>query len=227
MKQGLPRLADTPTNQVGNAGVTLQEVQHVLAVEYGYARWTDLVDASGQDGGLPRRGLIRSWRRSLLSYEEEAEFICRRVTKGGHWAIDRARRHLPRLAGLDDDEIRAAGVTPDEARQIVAAGAGFATFDGLAAEVRKLRPVHNLEDLADLDDDEIREIIWRVGRDDLAIAMKAVSDHFKERFRATTSDAEWQALTEQMEDLGPMLLVNVEAVQHQITQKFRSDQDMV
>jgi len=227
VKQGLPRLADTPTDQVGDAGVTLQEVQHVLAVEYGYACWTDLVDAARQDEDLPRRGAIRSWRRSLMGYEEEAGYICRAVAQGGHWAIDQARRHLPRLAELEDDEIRASGVTPDEARQVVAMAAGFGTFDELAAEVRKLRPVRGIEDLANLDDDETREIIWRVGRDDLSIAMKAVSDHFKERFRANMSASEWQALNEQTEELGPMLLTRVEEVQHQIAQKFRSDHDMV
>ena len=57
--------------------------------------------------------------------------------------------------------------------------------------------------------------------------MKASSDHFKERFRANMSAEAWQALTDQMEERGPMLLNEVQLVQLRITDIFRTDQQMV
>ena len=41
----LRRLADLADEEVGDARVTLQETQHVLARDYGFAEWSELVDA--------------------------------------------------------------------------------------------------------------------------------------------------------------------------------------
>jgi flagellar motor switch protein FliG len=81
----------------------------------------------------------------------------------------------------------------------------------------------SFEALADLPDDQIKEIIARVGRDQLTIAMKAASEHFKDCFLGNMPPAQVQALTQHMEWLGPMRLSDVEAVQREIADKFRPD----
>lgn len=78
-------------------------------------------------------------------------------------------------------------------------------------------------DIADLGDDQIREIVARVGRDDFTIAMKAASEPLKERVHSSVGEAEWQAIASYMEWLGPMRLIDVELVQLQIVAKFRGE----
>jgi flagellar motor switch protein FliG len=89
----------------------------------------------------------------------------------------------------------------------------------------QMRPVVNIEDLANLEDDEIREIISRLGRDKLPIIMKIVSEHFSERFQANMPTAEWQALAEAIEE--PVPLTTVETAQARLLQFYRSDDPLV
>ena len=88
-------------------------------------------------------------------------------------------------------------------------------------------PMHitapSFEALADLPDDQIREVIARVGRDDLSIAMKAVTEHFKERFWSNMPEDQREALNEHAEWLGPMRLSEVEEVQRKIHRKFEPE----
>lgn len=227
VREHLPRLSDAAQGDILDAGVTLQEVQHVVAAEYGFGKWPELVAAVSRDHGLPENNPARTWRRSLQSYEYEAEIICSRVKAGEYWSLQRVRKHIPRLSGMSDDQVAAQGVNLEEARQIVAAGANYDSFEELAADAARLQPVSTFEDLAELDDGEIREVIWRVGRDALAIAIKSVSEHFKERLHACMDEREWRALIEQMEELGPMPLSEVEIVQLQILRKYCSDDRLV
>lgn len=48
----LPRLSDATSDQIQAAEVSLQEVQHVLAKEYGFTNWTELA-ASAEPPALP------------------------------------------------------------------------------------------------------------------------------------------------------------------------------
>jgi flagellar motor switch protein FliG len=86
-------------------------------------------------------------------------------------------------------------------------------------------PIHLavFEDIAGLDDDQIVEIIARVGRDDLTIALKAATEAVKDKVLGNMSGEEREALTQYMESLGPMRLSEVEIVQLQIVNKFKDD----
>jgi flagellar motor switch protein FliG len=80
--------------------------------------------------------------------------------------------------------------------------------------------ISTFEGIAELDDDQIREIIARVGRDDLTVALKAASDPLKDRILGNMPPEDREALTEYMEFLGPMLLAEVELLQLRIVHKF-------
>ncbi len=225
-RQYLPRLGGVDAADVAAAGVTLQEVQYILAVEYGYGKWQDLLASLGEQRpkNWPRAIPIRP---GLPNLEREAAMLHRAAQEGRPWCALRFRKSVDRLADVSDDEIGGAGVTLEEARLVIATDYGYVNWDDLNAEVGQLRPVHAFDSLADLEDDEIREIIVRVGRDRLAVAFKSVSDRFKDRFSANMTAEKWQALAEAMEELGPMSLTAVEAVQLEILRKFRSDDPLV
>ncbi len=219
VREHLPRLSAVPEAEIPDAEVTLQEVQHVVAVEYGYANWNELLDDVGRPSStaLPMRRLYG--RPSLENLQWAARDLRQKVESGEY--ARRVKKHLSRLAEIPDEEIRHAGVTLEEAQQVIAAEYQYSGWDELGADVGRFRPVNTFEDLADLEDSEIREIISRVGRDDLAIAMKAANEHFKDRFLGNMPEEERRALTEYMELLGPMLLREVEEVQRRIADKFR------
>jgi len=80
--------------------------------------------------------------------------------------------------------------------------------------------ISTFEGIADLDDDQIKEIIARVGRDDLTVCLKAAEERLKDRVLGCMSEEERTALTQYMEFLGPMLLSEVEHLQLQVVRKF-------
>ncbi len=84
-------------------------------------------------------------------------------------------------------------------------------------------PIHltAFADIAGLDDDQIKEIIARVGRDDLTVALKAATEPLKDKVLGNMSGEEREALSRYMESLGPMRLSEVEIVQLQIVNKFK------
>ena len=84
-------------------------------------------------------------------------------------------------------------------------------------------PIHLsvFADIAKLDDDQVKEIIARVGRDDLTVALKAATEPLKDKVLGNMSVQEREALTQYMEWLGPMRLSEVEVVQLQIVNKFK------
>ena len=59
-------------------------------------------------------------------------------------------------------------------------------------------PIHLavFEDIARLDDDQVKEIIARVGRDDLTIALKAATEPLKDKILGNMSEEEREALTQ-------------------------------
>ena len=182
-RQHLPRLGSVDAADVAAAGVTLQEVQYIIAVEYGYGKWQDLLACLGEKRprNWPRKIPIRP---GLPNLERDASMLHQAAQEGRPWCASRFRARVARLEDVSDDEIGGAGVTLEEARQVIAADYGYASWADLNAEVGRLRPVHTFESLADLDDAEIREIIVRLGRDRLSVALKTVSERFKERFSA-------------------------------------------
>ena len=56
----LRRLSDIGDAEVADAGVTLQESQHIIAREYGFSDWTELLEAVEPSGGVDGLGLIAS-----------------------------------------------------------------------------------------------------------------------------------------------------------------------
>ena len=84
-------------------------------------------------------------------------------------------------------------------------------------------PIHLsvFSDIAGLDDDQIKEIIARVGRDDLTVALKAATEPLMDKVLGNMSEEEREALCQYMEWLGPMRLSEVEVVQLQIVNKFK------
>ena len=85
--------------------------------------------------------------------------------------------------------------------------------------------ISQFHEIADLNDEQIREIIARVGRDDMTVALKAADERVKDCVLGNMSEKEHKILTEYMEFLGPMLLTDVEAVQQRIVDKFRDLDD--
>ena len=83
--------------------------------------------------------------------------------------------------------------------------------------------ISHFHEIADLSDEQIREIIARVGRDDFAIAMKTADKRFEDRVQSSISEKEWNVLTEYREFLGPIRLSDVEKTQRHIVEKFRSE----
>ena len=83
--------------------------------------------------------------------------------------------------------------------------------------------ISHFHEIADLSDEQIREIIARVGRDDMTVALKAADERLMDRVLSSISEKEWKVLTEYMEFCGPMLLSEVEAVQRRIVDKFRPE----
>lgn len=137
--------------------------------------------------------------------------------------MSRIRRGLPRLAGLSDAEITQAEVTLEEAQQVVAADYGYPDWVTLEAELGKLHAVASFEDLAELEDHEIQQVIFRIGRDRLAVALKAASERLVQRFRANMSAAAYQALAEAMEGLGPLRMSAVEVERARVLEYYCSD----
>ncbi|MFH1566934.1 MAG: hypothetical protein ABIL09_02975 [Gemmatimonadota bacterium] len=76
----LPRLTGAAAPAVRAAGVTLQEVQHVLAKEYGFPTWADLVAAMepGGDSGDQLEPVVRPLEQLSI---EEVRRICRGISR--------------------------------------------------------------------------------------------------------------------------------------------------
>ncbi len=226
VQKALPRLSATAAVDVSAAGVTLQEVQHVIAVEQGFSNWKQVLTAAAAPAGHKPRATLFI-RPGLPNVQAEAEWFLWMVGRGEGWPMDRIRRGLPRVARLANAEISQAGVTLDEARQVVAADYGYADWTTLEAGLGKLRPVRTFEDLAELEDHEIQQVIFRLGRDRLAVALKTASARLLQRLRQNMSTDAWQALTDAMEALGPLPLSAVEVEQARVLEKYHSDDPLV
>ena len=89
----------------------------------------------------------------------------------------------------------------------------------LATRIRDMMFV--FEDIRRLDDKAIQEILKRVDRKVLTIALKGADDELKEKFFRNMSSRASQMMKEEMEYLGPVRLREVESAQHEIVQVVR------
>ena len=229
IRRGLPRLSQVPDADVPTAAVTLQEAQHVIAVEYGFAHWKQLLAHTGGTRPVERKPLRhRAYiRPSLSGLTLEAQRFLEMATAGEGWAVPHIIRALPRLADVPKEEISKASVTLEEARDVVAIDYGYDDWAALETDLGQLCPIREFEDLADLEDEEIRRLIFRFGRDRLAMALKQARARLKDRFRANMAAAEWQALEHATEELGPEPLSKVEEAQTEILRHYRSEDPLV
>ena len=86
----------------------------------------------------------------------------------------------------------------------------------MADEIRQLMFV--FEDLALLDDRGIQEVLKEVSSEDLARALKTASEEVKEKIFKNMSERAVTMLNEDIEDMGPIRLSEVERAQQAITQ---------
>ncbi len=93
----------------------------------------------------------------------------------------------------------------------------------LATQVRDLMFV--FEDIINLDDVAIREILKRVDKKVLTVALKGASDEVKEKFFSNMSKRAAETLKEEMEYLGPVKLKDVEAAQREVVELIRKLED--
>jgi flagellar motor switch protein FliG len=89
----------------------------------------------------------------------------------------------------------------------------------LASKIRDMMFV--FEDIKRLDNKAIQEILKRVDRKVLTVALKGADDELKEKFFRNMSSRASQIIREEMEYLGPVILREVEAAQHEVVQIVR------
>lgn len=89
----------------------------------------------------------------------------------------------------------------------------------LVAKIRDMMFV--FEDIKNLDNRAIQEIVRRVDKKTLTLALKGADDELKERFFKNMSTRAADVLKEEMEYLGPVRLRDVEAAQHEVVQVVR------
>jgi len=86
----------------------------------------------------------------------------------------------------------------------------------LADEIRQLMFI--FDDLVLIDDRGIQEVLKEVSSEDLAKALKTASDSVKEKIFKNMSERAVEMLNEDIEDMGPIRLSEVEKAQQAITQ---------
>jgi flagellar motor switch protein FliG len=93
----------------------------------------------------------------------------------------------------------------------------------LAETIRQL--MFTFEDLLAVDENQLKEILARVDRKLLTIALKGTSDALKDHFFSIMSARGVEMLKDDMESLGPVKIKEVEAAQQQITAVVRQLED--
>jgi len=90
----------------------------------------------------------------------------------------------------------------------------------LAASIRDLMFV--FEDILLIDDQGVMEILKRVDKKSLAMALKGANDELKTKFFRNMSQRAAEMLKEEMEYLGPIRVKEVEKAQHEIVEVVRN-----
>ena len=89
----------------------------------------------------------------------------------------------------------------------------------LAVKVRDLMFV--FEDILLIDDHGVAEILKRIDKKSLAIALKGASDELKDKFFRNMSQRAVEMLKEEMEYMGPVRVKDVEKAQHEVVEVVR------
>lgn len=89
----------------------------------------------------------------------------------------------------------------------------------LADEIRQHMFI--FDDLMDLDDRAMQEILKEVGKEQMALALKAAKEDLRERFFKNMSERASQMLKDDLESLGPVKLKDVEKNQQDILKIVR------
>lgn len=89
----------------------------------------------------------------------------------------------------------------------------------LVETIRQL--MFTFEDILKVDDSGIKEVLARVDRKVLTVALKGTSDRLRERFLANMSQRGAEMLREDMDAMGPIRLRDVESAQHQVIATIR------
>lgn len=90
----------------------------------------------------------------------------------------------------------------------------------LAASIRDLMFV--FEDILLIDDQGIMEVLKRIDKKSLAMALKGSNDEMRTKFFKNMSQRAGEMLKEEMEYLGPIRVKDVEKAQHEIVEVVRS-----
>jgi flagellar motor switch protein FliG len=90
----------------------------------------------------------------------------------------------------------------------------------LAASIRDLMFV--FEDILLIDDQGVMEILKRVDKKSLALALKGANDELRTKFFRNMSQRAAEMLKEEMEYLGPIRVKEVEKAQHEIVEVVRN-----
>jgi flagellar motor switch protein FliG len=78
------------------------------------------------------------------------------------------------------------------------------------------------EDILLIDDQGVMEILKRVDKKSLAMALKGANDELKTKFFRNMSQRAAEMLKEEMEYLGPIRVKEVEKAQHEIVEVVRN-----
>jgi len=77
------------------------------------------------------------------------------------------------------------------------------------------------EDLQAIDVNQLKEVLGRVDRKSLTLALKGTSDSLKDHFFGTMSARAIEMLKDDIDALGPVRIRDVETAQHQIIATIR------
>jgi hypothetical protein len=124
---------------------TLNDAQHVLAVEHGFRNWAEFRDElerareSFDDETRPVFRLDALGREDVATFEDRAEQLQADLAKRSIDAVRRVRARLRKYAEVPEDRIAREGISLGDARLVVAREYGYPSFPELAEDVRRVR----------------------------------------------------------------------------------------
>jgi ankyrin repeat protein len=146
-----PRFAANQTGEPDPAALSLHDAQLVLAREYGFPSWPKL---KAHIEAVVASRWTYPLERNLAYYDDRAHGLLTVLADGAPSTLEQVRGWHPEYAGAPDETIReaaAAGTfTLDDARLVYAREHGFATWDRLAAHLRRLQAGKVAEPFVDL-----------------------------------------------------------------------------
>jgi hypothetical protein len=158
---------------------SLNDAEHVLAVEHGFRNWADFHNAL--DTHRPPADVRPVFRLDTLGRQDVADFEDRAVqlqtdlANGDNDAVRRVRGHLRQYADLPDDQILGNKLSAGDARLVVAREYGYASFPALIEEVQLVRR-EQVEQCCGLSEAEVARAIGLVRQGDAAGLREMVSN---------------------------------------------------